>query len=222
MLRRLLVVVGVILVVAVVGVSFLGVAQIPILSSVFGMDHARALGVQPDRFEFEVFCDRYGITRPSAPENYTLSSKHHWSGSVQIDATLSQEALASLHEFRNSNAHFKDVQFRIHDGYVEMAAFVTNVQGYPISGPVYGQFSITKTSSKSVHVDFSKLEFGRIGVPDNIVDHAQNTIDGYLDKTIVEAGISIDAVELREGEIYFKGTWPTTITADPPNSNDLP
>jgi hypothetical protein len=37
------------------------------------------------------------------------------------------------------------INFRIHAGYVEMAAFVKSIPGYPISGPVYGQFSIKRT-----------------------------------------------------------------------------
>ena len=43
-----------------------------------------------------------------------------------------------------------------------------------------------------------------------------------MNKTILEAGISIDSLELREGGIHFKGTWPKTITADAPNPADLP
>jgi hypothetical protein len=102
-----------------------------------------------------------------------------------------------------------------------MAAFV-NVPGYPISGPVYGKFSISRTSSKSVAIDISQLDFGRVGVPGNVVDQARTAIDTYVNATIVEAGISIDALELREGGIYFKGTWPKTITADAPNPDAVP
>ena len=109
----------------------------------------------------------------------------------------------------------------IHAGYVEMAAFV-NVPGYPVSGPVYGRFSISRTSSRTVSLDISQLDFGRVGVPGNIAGEAKTTIEAYLNKTILEAGITIDALELKEGGIYFKGTWPKTITADPPNPADLP
>jgi hypothetical protein len=174
-----------------------------------------------DRAAFEEFCDKYGITRPSVPTDYTLSSKHHWSGSVAVDDTISEAALGSLHEFNTSNAHVSQIGFRIHAGYIEMAAFV-NVPGYPVSGPVYGRFSISRTSSRTVSLDISQLDFGRVGVPGNIAGEAKTTIEAYLNKTILEAGITIDALELKEGGIYFKGTWPKTITADPPNPADLP
>jgi hypothetical protein len=221
MLRRLLIVVLGVVVAAVVAVSWLGLAQVPVLSAAFGMDHARDLGMTSDRVAFEAFCDQYGITRPSPVENYTLSSKHHWAGSVDVDGEISEAALGSLHEFTTPNSHFSQIQFRIHDGYVEMAAFV-NVPGYPVSGPVYGQFSITATSPKTVSIDISQLEFGRVGVPSNVVDQATTAIDTYMNKTIIEAGITIDSLELRDGAIYFKGTWPKTITADAPNPNDMP
>ena len=222
MLRRILFALLGIVVVLVLAASWLGVAQIPVLSTIFGMDHARDLGMPSDRDAFEAFCDRWGIERPSDPANYTLSSKHHWSGSVQIDDTLTEAALGSIRELHNPNAHFSGVQIRIHDGYAEIAAFVNNIEGYPLSGPIYGKFSLTVTSPKSVSVQISQLEFGRVGVPGNVTDHVQNILAGYLNDKIVEAGITIEALELREGGIYFKGTWPQTITADPSNPGDLP
>jgi hypothetical protein len=220
-MRRLLVVFLGILVAAVVAVSWLGLAQVPIMSAAFGMDRARDLGMPSDRAAFQTFCDQYGIERPSPAENYTLSSKHHWSGSVAVDGEISEAALGSLRELTTPNSHFSQIQFRIHDGFVELAAFV-NVPGYPVSGPVYGQFSISRTSPKSVSVDISKLDFGRVGVPGDIVNQATTALDTYVNKTIFEAGITIDSLELREGAIYFKGTWPKTITADPPNETDMP
>ena len=221
MLRRVLVVVLVLVIAAVTTVAWLGVAQVPVLSSVFGMDHARALGMPQDRQAFEDFCDKWGITRPSDPANYTLSSKHHWSGSVAVDDTISEAALGSLREFNSPNAHVSQIQFRIHEGYIEAAAFV-NVPGYPISGPVYGQFSLMRTSSRTVGLDISKLEFGRVGVPGDILNQAKTEIEAYLNATILEAGITIDTLQLQEGAIRFKGTWPKTITADPPTSTDVP
>jgi len=222
MLRRVLAVIVAVIAVIVLAVSWLGLAQVPVLSAAFGMDRARDLGMPTDRTAFETFCNKYGITRPSPAGNYTLSSKHHWSGSVQVDGTLSEAAIGSLRELNNANSHLSQIQIRIHNGYAEVAAFVNNAGGYPISGPVYGQFSISKTSSTSVAIDITQLDFGRVGVPGNVLDQAKTALNDYLNKTIVEAGISIGTVELREGGIYFKGTWPKTITADAPNPADVP
>lgn len=222
MLRSVLIGIVGIVVAIVVAISWLGLAQVPVLSGAFGMDHARDLGVRADPAAFKAFADQFGITRPSPSQNYTLSSTHHWSGSVQVDGTLTEAALAGRGEFQNPNSHLSQVQFRIHDGYAEVAAFVNSVPGYPFSGPVYGQFSVAVTNSKSVSINIIKLDFGRIGVPKNVVDQVQSTISDYLNVKIAEAGVTIDTLELREGGVYFKGTWPQTITADPPNGNDVP
>ncbi len=199
-----------------------GVVQVPIVSSIFGMDHARDLGMQRDRQAFEDFCAKYGITRPSDPANYTLASPHQWSGSVEIDGTISEAALGSLREFNTANPYVDGVNFRIHDGYMEVAAFVKSVPGYPLSGPVYGQVSLERSGPKSVHLRVGELQFGQVGVPGDIINRAVDELDGYMNDTIAKAGITIDALELREGEIYFKGTWPKTISADPPAAGQVP
>src|SRR5664280_1992232 len=135
MLRRLLIVVGSLVVVAALAVSWLGVAQVPVLSAAFGMDTPRDLQMVQDRAGFNDFCAKWGLERPSPAANYTLSSKHHWSGSVAVDDTISEAAIASLREFNTSNARFSQIQFRVHEGFVAMSAFV-NVPGYPVSGPM--------------------------------------------------------------------------------------
>ena len=220
-MRRLLMVVGGLVVVAVLAVSWLGVAQVPVLSAAFGMDKPRDLQMVQDRAAFNDFCAKWGLERPSAAANYTLSSKHHWSGSVAVDDTISEAAIASLREFNTSNARFSQIQFRVHAGYVAMSAFV-NVPGYPVSGPMYGEFSIAKTSDHTVSVGISHLEFGRIGVPGNVLDTVKTALDAYLNKTMLEAGITIDTLQLQEGGVRFKGTRPQTITADAPNPADVP
>jgi hypothetical protein len=199
-----------------------GVVQVPVVSGVFGMDRARDLGMQQDRQAFEDFATQFGIERPSAPANYTLASPHHWSGAVQVDGVITEAALGSLREFNSENPYLSGINFRIHPGYVEMAAFVKGIPGYPFSGPVYGKFSIQRNGPKSVSVNISSLQFGNIGVPGNYIDQAKTEIGTYLNTSIVKAGISIDSLELREGGIYFKGTWPKTVTADPPASGQVP
>ena len=221
LLGRVLMTVGTMLIIGAVATSWLGVRQVPILSSAFGMDHARDLHMVKDSAALDAFCSKWGIKRPSPAENYTLSSKHRYSGSVQVDATISEAALAALPEYSAPNAQVSQIQFRIHEGSMEMSAFV-NVPGFPASGPVYAQFSIAATSSRTVALDFSELDFGRIGVPGNLVNTVKTTLDEYLNKKILAAGVRIDTLELHEGAIRFKGTWPKTITADLPNPAGVP
>jgi len=215
MLRRVVMLLGVLVIVALATVSYLGVAQVPVLSSAFGMDHPRDLHMVKDGAALTTFCDKWGIELPSPTQNYTLGSKHHYSGSVQVDDTISEGALAALPEYSVPNKTISQIQFRIHEGSMEMSAFV-NVPGYPASGPMYAQFSLSATSPRTVAVDISHLDFGRVGVPGNVVDTVKSSLDASLNKKILEVGITIDKLELHEGGIRFKDRWPKTITADPP------
>ena len=88
--------------------------------------------------------------------------------------------------------------------HADAAAFVLSVPGYPISGPVYGQFSVSLTSPTSVEINMSELDFGRPGVPKRVSDNARSALDDYLNAKIVEAGISIDRIELREAGILLQ------------------
>jgi hypothetical protein len=121
----------IVLVVATAGVvSWLGVAQVPVLSAAFGMDHPRDLHMVRDPAALNAFTSKWGIELPSPTQNYTLASKHHYSGSVQIDDTISEGALAALPEYSAPNPRVSQMQFRIHEGSIEMSAFV-KVPGYP-------------------------------------------------------------------------------------------
>jgi len=59
-------------------------------------------------------------------------------------------------------------------------------------------------------------------VPGNVLDTVKTSIDAYLNATMLEAGITIDTLQLQEGGVRFKGAWPKTITADAPNPADIP
>jgi hypothetical protein len=214
MLRRLVVGVSIVLVAALVAVSWLGVVQVPVLSAAFGMDHPRDLHLVKDTTALNDFTSKWGIELPSPTQNYNLGNKHHYAGTVQVDDTISEAALAALPEYSAPNKTISQMQFRIHEGFIEMSAFV-NVPGYPASGPMYTQFSVSATGPRSVAVDFSQLDFGRVGVPGNVVDTVKVALNEYLDKKLLEAGVTIDTLQLHEGGIRFKGTWPKTITADP-------
>jgi len=58
-------------------------------------------------------------------------------------------------------------------------------------------------------------------VPANVVDTVKTTLNQYLNQKILDLGITIDTLSLHEGAIRFKGTWPKTITADPPAAADV-
>jgi len=126
-----------------------------------------------------------GIELPSPTQNYTLASKHHYSGSVQIDDTISEArwrrcrstappTRASARCSSGPRGLHRDVGLR------ESAR-------YPASGPCTPS-SRYRDQFDTVAIDFSHLDFGRIGVPSNVVDTVKTTLDGYLTGRFLEAG----------------------------------
>ena len=194
-----------------ISVAYTGLAQVPVLSAAFGMDHARDLGMVADPAALDAFYAKWGIERPSPAANYVFTAAHQGAGSVAIDDTISEGALAALPEYNNPNKYFDGLQFRIHAGYVELSAFV-HLPGYPVTGPVYGQASLVRTSSTSVTLNFSDLEFGRVGVPSTMVNQVVEHLNTVINREIADNGITIDTLVLQEGGIRFVGTWPQTIT----------
>ncbi len=162
-MRRVLVVLLGIVACLVLAVSWLGLVQVPVLSAAFGMDRPRDLEMAaPDRAAFEAFAKANGIEMPSDAANYTLSSKHYFHGSVQVDDVITEAALASVRELTHGDARFDRIQFRLHDGYVEASAMV-NAPGYPVSGPLYAKFTIARSGEQSIALDIQQLDIGRIG-----------------------------------------------------------
>ena len=62
-------------------------------------------------------------------------------------------------------------------------------------------------------MNFSDLEFGRVGVPGDVVNQVVDHFNSVVNSEIADNGIKIDTLELHEGGVRFKGTWPKTITA---------
>jgi len=224
-ISRLFVLLVVLVVIGAVAAAFTGVAQVPLLSAAFGNAAARDLGeAAPDTAAYDAFVAGHGIQVPSSDANYTFASKHTFSGSVQVDETLTEGQVMAIPEMANAAPGISDVHLRFHQGSAETSAMIDlGVYGYPVSGPVYLRWSVDVKGPKAVRVSISTLELGRITAPADIVAQAESALNDYLAARLVEIdGLDIAAIELREGGITFRGTLPQTYQADPPALGQLP
>ncbi len=221
-----LVVVLLVLVLAAAGVAaWLGVAQVPVLSSAFGMSAARDLGgATPDDAAYAAWTKKLGVTLPSPTGNYTFSSPHTFSGSVPVDATIPEATILAIREFRTDTPGLSDVSVRFHDGSAEASAFIDLAPyGYPLSGPVYASFGVTVGGPQKVTVAIDALELGRLGVPADIRARAETAINSYLAERLPQvAGLAIEALQFKDGAVRFKGTIPTTYEAGTPAPGTMP
>jgi hypothetical protein len=222
---RLAVLLAVLALLAAVGVAFAGVAQVPVLSGVFGMDGARDLGeAEPDQAGYDAIVAKYGIEMPSPAGNYTFSSPHTFSGSVEVDETFTEGQVMAIREMGNPAPGLSDVHVRFRAGSAEVSAMVDLAPwGYPFSGPVYGTWSVDVEGPRSVSVSLANLEFGRIPVPADIAAQADTALNGYLASRLPGIdGLSIESIELREGAIHYTGSLPRRYEASPPVAGELP
>ncbi len=224
-LVRLLVLVAlIVLVVAGVGAWF-GVVQVPVLSAVFGMDRPADIGADaPDRAAYDAFVDAHGLTHTSPDANYSLASKHTFGGSYSLDETISEAIINATRTMRGNASSFHDARLAFHDGSAEAAAFVDlGPYGYPLAGPVRTSFRVEVTGPKAVRVTIDKLDFGRIGVPGDILARAQDGVNSYLATRLPEVdGLNIEELAFVEGGVRFRGTLPSSFGASAPKPGDLP
>jgi hypothetical protein len=224
-LIRLVLVLVVLAVLAVGGLAFAGIVQVPVVSSLVGMDKPRDLGsTGVDPVVYKEFIDAHGFKLPSPAGNYTLNSLHTFSGSVPMDEVIGEAEINTLGEIRNPSPAFKNVTIRFHDGYAETAAMVDlSGFGYPASGPVYAKWSITVNGPKSVTVDLQAVELGRIPVPADIAAKASDALNTYLAGRLATIdGLSIETFAMEEAGVHFVGTLPETYEAGVPAAGQLP
>lgn len=224
-LLRLLILVVIVGALAVVGAAWAGVVQVPVVSALVGMDKPADLGAAtPDVAAYEAWVKKYGLVHTSPDANYTLSSHHEFAGSYALDAIIPEGVILATRTLRGNAPGIHDVTVKFHDGSATAAAFFdAGPYGYPVSGPVKVDFRVTVTGPRAVTVSIDSLQFGRIGVPAEIVAKAQDALNGYLVTRLAGIdGLQVDTLAFVDGGVQFKGTLPKTFGSDPPAPGALP
>ena len=74
-----------------------------------------------------------------------------------------------------------------------------------------------------MQVSIDSLQFGRLGVPSDILARAQDGVNAYLATRLAGIdGLKIDTRAFQEGGVRFAGTLPRTYGAAAPKAGDLP
>jgi hypothetical protein len=224
-LLRLVVVVAVLAALLTAGVAYAGVVQVPVLSAAFGMDKPLDLGtLKADPTGYAAFQTKHGLKHTSPDANYTLSSLHQFSGSYSLDELIPESIIMATRTLNGYSKTIHDVTVKFHNGSASAAAFFdASPWGVPLSGPVKVDFKVAVTGPKAVKVTLDNVQFGRIGIPADLLTKAEDAVNGYLATRLVGIdGLRIDALQFREGGVYFKGTLPDTFGSDPPKPGQLP
>jgi hypothetical protein len=223
--RKLLIAILVLFVLGVLVAACTGAVHVPVLSSALGMDKAASIGEQPaNAAALKSLQAQLGVTTPSPVENYTLASKHTFSGSVPLDQTVPEATVMALPEVSQPAPGISDVHIRFHDGYVETSAMVDLAPwGYPFSGPIDATWHLDVTGPQAATVKFDSLKFGAFGVPGFIVTKAEDAINGYLATRLPQmTGLDMQKITFVEGGVDYAGSIPKTYEAAPPVAGQLP
>jgi hypothetical protein len=224
-LLRLVVVVAVLAALLTAGAAYAGVVQVPVLSAAFGMDKPLDLGaLKADPAGYAAFQKKHGIKHTSPDANYTLSSLHQFSGSYSLDELIPESIILATRTLNGYSKTIHDVTVKFHNGSASAAAFFdASPWGVPLSGPVKVDFKVAVTGPKGVKVTIDNVQFGRIGIPADLLTKAQDAVNGYLATRLAGIdGLQIDKLQFQEGGVYFKGTLPNTFGSDAPKPGQLP
>lgn len=211
---------GVILVLFVVAI--VGVAAytgfIPGLSSLIGTDKPRDLGVHWSPADYDSAYRKAPIER-SSPELYCLICPTNYSGTRPVDNTFSDRELSAWLSMQNAKyGPIRDVQVKLNaDGTAEMSGMY--VEG--ANTPFYVKGRIDRESSRSVSLDVTSLEVGRVPVPVDRVGEVNQAVNEAVNGLLsTVSGLDIQQLEVQGGALHFKGTLPQTARGSPPTSLD--
>lgn len=208
---------------------------IPGISRIFGSDKPRDLGVTFTQEDFNSGRAKTGKNHITLSSDLPPKESLKYSGSRALNTSFTYQELTALVYNRPWKYYpVKDVKIKISDdGVVEssgilivdriipcLQAFgvesqeaenIINRLNFLKGNPAFyvkGKGSIT---NNIVDIDLISLEIGRISIPLNLIGENERKIDSFLEERLkTVTGLSIKSLTLKNGKLFFNGTFPTT------------
>lgn len=211
--RNFLIVLVVIIVAIVVAVAATGVYEVPFISSVFGMNKPKDLGIKTSPAALASLKQKIPMTISGPSSNYSGNASTIFTGQIPVDTQRTSEEITSwLERFQGANPPVTEVQVRFIEGGMEISGLIKDY----IKAPVYVKVGVIKTSSNSIALDIQKAKLGAFSVPDNYLQQAQDWFQKKINERMANIpGYSIEKLEYRDGYSYFKGTYPQNVAPNP-------
>lgn len=211
--RNFFIILGVIILVIIIVIAYLGIYSIPLLSSALGANKPKDLGV---KISEEAIIT--GLTKtpwetldelPEPTSMPLLEVKLKYTGSVPTTNDFTSEEFSSFVNNRVQNVEaIDDVQVRFYEGGAEMSMKLSKY----IDAPIYINSGITTTSDKTLFFDVKKIQVGKISVPQKYVKEFEELVTEFIsDRMAKVGGFSIDKLEFKDNFVDFVGTWPEKV-----------
>jgi len=209
-LRNFFIVIGVIIVVIILGVGYLGIYKIPVVSSVMGADKPKNLGIKISEEALVSIKEKIPMKIAGDYVNFESTDPSQlFTGSIPVDTqTTSEEITSWLQRFQGSDPIFSDTQVKKFEGGLEISTMLTKY----LKTPIYVKVMVSQTSNKSVSLDITKASLGRIPVPEKYLNQASDWFEEKISKIMAAIpGFSMEKYEIYNDYSVFKGTFPAQV-----------
>lgn len=200
-------------VIGVLALGFLGF--VPGLSDLLGTNKPRDLGVRyTDADYLSALAKIPGHTITNA-EDVCITCPFVSRGSVPVDSTFTQaEFTAHLNKLNSKKGPLRDVQVKFNaDGTVETSGLMKDPR---LTAPVYVKGRLVSTSDRGVTLDVQSVEVGRLGVGSSEAEQAEQLANQAVANFFNQnSGMSVESLQVQDGHMKFKGTFPAEIIGDP-------
>jgi hypothetical protein len=240
--KILLIVVGLIVIVLIAAVLFLGyLGFIPGVAALFGADKPRDLGVTYTQADYDSFMEKTKSTFVPLPVDTPAEESIIFSGAVDLKGALTQEEVSARIDYgRWEYVPITNVQIKFNnDGTLEVSGLLQmdNMYGFAAAAgytrsdvdkaksflklaltdpPVYAKCAATVVNNK-IDVSVDKLEIGRYSVPlgqYNVESGLQSIAQHVIDDAISQdPKINIKSASLVGGKLNYEGTFADTTEA---------
>jgi hypothetical protein len=224
-MKKLLIIIGVILAVVIVLYFVAGyfLGNLPVASNLLGTNKPKDLGIELTASS--ALKGIHSLNKPltvadlesiyNNPESYTKVN-----ASIGEEEASSLLALADLPDFplRLVQLNFGDNGTVKASGVMDISKLQAALQDYGASGDVVDRImGIAKTAhymnfyaegkcsikNNNLNVELDKLQLGRIDLPTDFVRDNAESITGYVERSLTDAGYNIRSMTISEGKITF-------------------
>lgn len=219
--RNFLIVSVILILAVIVAVGATGLYNVPVVSSAFGANKPKDLGIKTSPDALASLKKKIPMTISGKPISYSEGADKIFSGQIPVDTrTTSEEITSWLQRFQGTNPSlpFTDVQAKKIEGGVEVSAMLSQY----IKAPIYIKVMINRVSNKSISLDIQKAKIGIFNVPDNYLKQAQDWFTDQINESMTAIpGFSMEKLEYHDGYTDFKGTFPANARPSPKGWSDL-
>jgi len=207
---------------------------VPGVSALFGSNKPRDLGVSPSAEALSSGNQKTGVALAALPADTSMEQSLQYVGSHEVEMTLTSAEITSMaNNSKWAYSPISAVQVRINpdgsaeaSGLIDFNAAVNYAKALGVSSSdidkALSKYPVPRTkfpfylkgtghvANNQISLDLTSVELARIPVPVGIVKELTPGATSFVESKYLGEGkaVSIDTLENRSGQVYFKGTVP--------------